>query len=232
MAQYDQFAEQYNDMVVSGRSESSYRYILEQVRNFTSEQGYIVKICDVGCGQGELSSRLASLGAEVTGVDLSRNLLDMASKRTDNVKWILDDAAVLSKIPDSEYDFVISSVMLVDVPSHEEVFKASCRILKPGGIMIWVITHPCFQSPYSYPLGDGSRRISDYARQFWKSDGQGTIRSTLGAYHRPLADYLNDFIAAGFTPLRVDELERSDTSVDSLPLLFAAVGRKTTEQSG
>jgi hypothetical protein len=98
--------------------------------------------------------------------------------------------------------------------------------LKPDGIMIWVIMHPCFQSPYSHPLGDGSRKVLDYKEQFWKSQGTGTIRSTLGAYHRPLSAYLNDFMEAGFSIIRVDELDRLDSSVDVLPAHFAAVGRK------
>lgn len=224
MAHYDQFADQYHHMVKSGEPEVSYRYILRQVQNFYDVQSS--KICDVGCGQGELSCRLSLLGADVTGVDLSGKLLEYARKTTDQVTWMQDDAMTLSKLPDQAYDCVVSSVMLMDVPDHRAVFRACCRILKPQGMMIWVIMHPCFQSPFSYPMGDGSRKVMQYTPQFWKSAGEGTIRSTLGAYHRTLSQYLNDFIASGFTLLRTDEPERADTSVDALPALFAAVGRK------
>ncbi|WP_456290444.1 class I SAM-dependent methyltransferase [Paenibacillus sp. AK002] len=34
-----------------------------------------LRICDIGCGQGELAYRLSELGTKVTGVDLSENLL-------------------------------------------------------------------------------------------------------------------------------------------------------------
>lgn len=115
---------------------------------------------------------------------------------------------------------------LLSSPDHKAVFNASYRILKPDGIMIWVIMHPCFQSPFSYPMGDGSRKIVQYDEQFWKSQGSGTIRSTLGAYHRPLSSYINDFIGTGFTLLQVDELERDHKSIDVLPSLFAGMGRK------
>ncbi|KIL42512.1 hypothetical protein SD70_01085 [Gordoniibacillus kamchatkensis] len=224
MAHYDPFAEQYHHMVQKGGAESSYRYILRQLQSLSDLQG--AAICDVGCGDGELSSRLSLLGAEVTGIDLSAKLLAYARGKTGNVTWLQDDAMVLGKLPDEAYDCAVSSVMLMDVPDHGAVFRACHRILKPGGVMVWTVMHPCFQSPFSYPMGDGSRKVMQYAPQFWKSGGTGTIRSTLGAYHRPLAQYINDFMASGFSLLRVDEVERMDTSVDDLPLLFAAVGRK------
>lgn len=224
MAQYDSFAEQYNDRVKAGGPEVSYRYIAEQLQRHSDVQG--LNICDIGCGQGELSHRLSLLGAKVTGVDLSGELLAYARKTTGQVEWIQDDAMRLGKLPSETYDAVVSSVMLMDVPDHKAVFRASHRILKPHGIMIWVIMHPCFQSPFSYPMGDGSRRVMDYAPQFWKSNGVNTIRSTLGVYHRPLSQYINDFMASGFSLIRVDEPERDDKTIDSLPAHFAAVGRK------
>lgn len=233
MAQYDGFADQYRQLVRQGSSagtDMSFRYIEDQLLRLADVGG--LSICDVGCGQGELSCRLALKGAQVTGVDLSAEQLDFARAESDRVRWVLDDAMHLQTLADESFDAVVSSLMLMDVPDHKEVFRASRRILKPGGLMIWVIMHPCFQSPFSRPLGDGSRQVSDYREQFWKSHGTGTIRSTLGAYHRPLSAYVNDFIAEGFALLRVDELDRPDQSIDALPGHFAAVGRKVEADSG
>lgn len=227
MARYDPFAEQYNEMVKAGGPENSYQYIMEHLSGISELQGK--KICDIGCGQGELSYRLSLRGAAVTGVDLSIKLLEFARRKTDKATWVHDDAMKLSKLPNEAYDYVVSSLMLMDLPNHREVFTASHRILKSEGIMIWVITHPCFQSPFSSPLGDGSRKIMQYDSQFWKSEGKGTIRSTVGAYHRPLSEYLNDFIVSGFSIVRLDEPQRMAKSVDSLPSLLAVVGKKLSD---
>jgi ubiquinone/menaquinone biosynthesis C-methylase UbiE len=224
MGNYDRFAEQYNDMVNSGGPEGSYKYIIQQLQNQSIHSG--ISVCDIGCGQGELAFRLSLLGAKVTGVDLSEKLLEYARNRTDQVSWILDDAMGLTKLDDESFDYAISSVMLMDIPDHKKVFEAAHRILKPNGVMIWVIMHPCFQSPFSHPLGDGSRKIVRYDQQSWKSEGVGTIRSTLGAYHRPISQYLNDFVNSGFLTVRVDELERDNKAVDKLPSMFAAIGTK------
>ncbi|MEF3304972.1 class I SAM-dependent methyltransferase [Paenibacillus sp. GYB003] len=228
MAQYDGFAEQYNKLVKQGGlagPEASFRYIEAQLKRLADLRGR--SICDVGCGQGELSLRLSAAGADVTGVDLSAEQLAYARAESDRVRWVLDDAMRMESVPDESFDFVVSSVMLMDVPDHKAVFRACRRILKPDGIMVWVVMHPCFQSPFSHPLGDGSRKVIDYREQFWKSGGTGTIRSTLGAYHRPLSVYVNDFMDAGFALMRVDEPDRLDRTVDALPAHFAAVGRKS-----
>ncbi|MDF2661683.1 MAG: hypothetical protein K0Q94_4474 [Paenibacillus sp.] len=229
MAQYDGFAMQYREILNKGGAggpEPAFRYMEEQLGWLGDLAGK--SICDIGCGQGQLSIRLAGMGANVTGVDLSAEQLAYAAAEdaSGQIAWVRDDAMSLSSIQDESFDFAVSSVMLMDVPDHRSVFSAAWRILKPGGYLIWVIMHPCFQSPFSHPLGDGGRHVSEYREQFWKSRGHGTIRSTLGAYHRPLSVYINDFMQAGFRLLRVDELDRLEPTVDVLPGHFAAVGRK------
>lgn len=227
MANYDGFAEEYNAIVNKGGPENSYRYILTLLKSIPDIQNK--SVCDIGCGQGELSSRISLLGASVTGVDVSKKLLQYARSRSNEITWIQDDAMELNQLPNESFDIVVSSLMLMDVPDHSKVFEATYRILKPDGIMIWAITHPCFQSPFSYPVGDGSRNVMQYSPQFWKSEGKGTIRSTLGAYHRPLSTYINDFINTGFSLERIDEPERDDKSIDLLPLILGVVGRRITK---
>ncbi|MBS4203638.1 methyltransferase domain-containing protein [Bacillus sp. FJAT-49754] len=80
MSNYDQWTKQYNDVVNSnvekktGIIETSYQFVLEQLYEFADPSK--MKICDIGCGQGELSFRLSKLGAKVTGIDVSEKLLD------------------------------------------------------------------------------------------------------------------------------------------------------------
>lgn len=75
MGQYDAFAMEY-DQTVRRRTpviECAYGYVLKQLGDISSKQ-----ICDLGCGQGELSRRISQLGASVTGVDYSSRLLELA----------------------------------------------------------------------------------------------------------------------------------------------------------
>ncbi|WP_284645115.1 class I SAM-dependent methyltransferase [Paenibacillus silviterrae] len=223
MLNYDSFAEQYDAMVKQGVPRKVHKYIVEQVSKEMDLSGK--ELCDLGCGQGELADRLQRLGARVTGVDYSHAMLDLARKLTAEVLWVRDDAMTLRTLQDESFDVVVSSIMLMDLPDHEAVFRQSHRILKHGGIMIWLVMHPCFQSPFSHPLDDGARKVYQYAPQFWKSHGTGTLRSTLGAYHRPVAEYLNGFMGAGFALKRVLE-PGYETANDSVIQHFGAIGYK------
>lgn len=223
MINYDLFAEQYDDMVKRGGPRKVYDYIIEQLQLETDLSGKT--ICDLGCGQGELAFLLHELGAKVTAVDYSQVLLSYAQKLTDQVNWIQDDAMTLRTICDESLDIVISSLMLMDIPDHKAVFQQSYRILQSGGMMIWLIMHPSFQSPFSHPVEDGSRKVYQYAPQYWKSHGEGTLRSTLGAYHRPISHYLNDFMEAGFVAGRILE-PGCETAFDSVIQHFGVLGWK------
>ncbi|WP_274362243.1 class I SAM-dependent methyltransferase [Paenibacillus thermotolerans] len=223
MIHYDGFAEQYDAMVKQGGPRKVYGYIIHELSLETELKDKT--ICDLGCGQGELAHALSQRGAYLTGVDYSKALLSLAKSLTGEVNWIHDDAMTLQSIPDESFDIVTSSVMLMDVPDHHAVFNQSYRILKSGGIMIWIVMHPCFQSPFSHPLEDGARKVYQYAPQFWKSHGSGTLRSTLGAYHRSVAQYLNDFMKTGFELKRVLE-PGYETAYHSVISHFGALGYK------
>jgi ubiquinone/menaquinone biosynthesis C-methylase UbiE len=228
MSSYDIFADQYDLLVnrKSGAPQQAYSYIEEQLSALENLIG--LTVCDIGCGQGELSIRLTARGAQVTGVDISERLLAIAERKSDRVTWLKEDAMSLSQLPDNHFDAVVSSLMLMDVPDFRNVFEAAWRVLKPGGIFIWVIMHPCFQSPFSHPLEDGGRKVQMYAPQFWRSLGTGTIRSTVGAYHRPVTEYINAFMETGFSIIRFEE-PGAEQCHDTVPMLFSGIGLKEAQ---
>ncbi|WP_062104358.1 class I SAM-dependent methyltransferase [Bacillus niameyensis] len=230
---YDVFADTYDNVIRKGSpvNELAFNFVIDQLHDIKGKQ-----ICDLGCGQGELSRRLTQNGGIVTGIDFSKKLLKLALDYpcSDTINWVEDDAQKLSKIESEKFDIVVSNLMLMDVPDFQKVFQSSYRILKHQGIMIWVITHPCFQSPYSETLEDGSRRIVMYEDQWWKSNGKGTIRGTLGAYHRTLENYINSFISTGFKLKHIRELtisrdiplEGQQISHYEIPPLLGVIGIK------
>lgn len=230
MLNYDLFADQYVAMVDRGGPRKAHNYIVEQLKLETILEGKT--ICDLGCGQGALANQLSDLGGIVTGVDFSTKLLSYAQNLNNQVNWIHDDAMTLSSLQDESFDVVISSIMLMDVPDHKAVFKQSYRILKSGGMMVWLVMHPCFHSPFVLLMDDGSRKVSHYAPQYWKSNGNGTLRSVLGAYHRTVSQYVNDFIKAGFALDRIFEpgseikTPSAEPPIPYTPNHFGALGWK------
>src|SRR3989339_2184972 len=53
------------------------------------------KIIDVACGQGVFCRKLAELGVETYGVDLSKRLIDLAKQHSKNINYSVDDATRL-----------------------------------------------------------------------------------------------------------------------------------------
>ncbi|XP_045498806.1 ubiquinone biosynthesis O-methyltransferase, mitochondrial-like [Colias croceus] len=99
------------------------------------------KILDVGCGGGIVSEALAKLGAEVTAVDASSVLIEMAKKHTASNSELDDNKPTYLCTSIEEhaqtfvnyYDAVIASE-IVDHVANVELFLDSCvQTLKPGG---------------------------------------------------------------------------------------------------
>ena len=96
------------------------------------------------------------------------------------------------------------------------------RLLKPGGWMVFAITHPCFQTPYAQWIatGDGeiARAVRGYFKEgFWMSPPPGGVRSRVGAHHRMLSTYLNALVAANFTLERMVEPMATGERAEQVP---------------
>lgn len=114
----------------------------------------------------------------------------------------------------------------MDISDHVSTFAAIRRILKPSGLFVFSILHPCFLgSPFrepdepvttfdedGEPVAYSIRRYS--TEGFWESGGDG-IRGRVGSYHRTVSTYVNALIEAGFTIARLLEPVRSGSGLGS-----------------
>lgn len=98
------------------------------------------KILDIGCATGELSSRLAEQGAEVTGIDLNPDLITQAknSKKHSGLLFQIGDMLKLTDdFPPNSFDAVLCfGNTLVHLLSAENILKMAqgvYQILKPEG---------------------------------------------------------------------------------------------------
>jgi 2-polyprenyl-6-hydroxyphenyl methylase/3-demethylubiquinone-9 3-methyltransferase len=108
-------------------------------------------VLDVGCGGGILSEGMASLGAQVTGIDLSDKALQVAklhllesSRQVDYRKVAVE---ALAEEKPAHYDVVTCMEMLEHVPDPASVIAACAKLVKPGG---WVFFSTLNRNPKSY----------------------------------------------------------------------------------
>lgn len=108
------------------------RFILQNVRAVIGKLGRRVKIIDLGCGRGWITSSLSRYG-DVVGVDLSPG---SAQKLYPNLRFIQANIAVDEV--EGRYDVVVSSEVLEHMTPEDQrryVEKAS-RLLVDGGYLI------------------------------------------------------------------------------------------------
>jgi 2-polyprenyl-3-methyl-5-hydroxy-6-metoxy-1,4-benzoquinol methylase len=166
-------------------------------------------VLDVACGHGRVTRELARLGATVTGVDLSRNLLDRAEaiEAADplGVEYVHANVAALDQVPAASVDAVVCNFGLSDIDDLDGALTTVSRVLRPAGPFVFSILHPCF--PGSGPVSGSWPATGRYHDEsFWVADGAGaTLRRRVGSNHRTLSTYLNGLAAHGLVLARITE---------------------------
>jgi ubiquinone/menaquinone biosynthesis C-methylase UbiE len=91
-------------------------------------------LVDLACGTGSAALAAAEAGARVTGVDLTAELIAIASGRpgADAVQWVVADAARTS-LPDDGFDTVVSNMGIIFVEPTSLIAEVR-RLLTPGGV--------------------------------------------------------------------------------------------------
>jgi len=94
------------------------------------------RVLDVGCGTGVVAITAARLGAKVSAIDLTPQLLERARENARVSKLNIDfheaDAESLP-FPDKEFDVVVSQFAHMFAPRPEVAIAEMLRVLKPGG---------------------------------------------------------------------------------------------------
>ena len=95
------------------------------------------KVLDIGCGGGILAEGMASLGAAVTGIDLSEKALSVARLHLFESGHKVDyrhlSAEALADELPGHFDVVTCMEMLEHVPDPASIVAACARLVKPGG---------------------------------------------------------------------------------------------------
>lgn len=98
-----------------------------------------LKILDVGCGSGFFTILLSHQGHNVTGTDLTPEMIHHAALLAEEEKtpctFYIMDAENLD-FPDETFDVVISRNLTWTLPDAEKAYKEWTRVLKKGGILL------------------------------------------------------------------------------------------------
>jgi ubiquinone/menaquinone biosynthesis C-methylase UbiE len=184
-----------------------------------------VKILDVGCGTGIFSRAFAEKGAEVLGVDVALELIDIAEKKSDDpkslkpsgfgqAKYVLASADNLSKIKEKDFDVVTIVLAIQNMKNLDTVMKEVSEKLKEGGRLVLVINHPAFRIPQNsdwyYDEKDRiqyrkiARYMSDIEIPITMNPGNKKRKKTY-SFHRPLQVYVKSLVKNSLFIIKLEE---------------------------
>jgi SAM-dependent methyltransferase len=174
------------------------------------------RMLDLGAGQGVLCPFITAAGASYTGVDLSERLLTHARKHHGSRgDFIRGDATRLAAIPalsQGSFDAAVFLLSVQDMDPMEAALDGAAWVLRPGGRVVILLTHPCFRIPRQSGWGFDDQRKLRYRRvDRYLSPLQVPLKAYPGqqkgvsiSFHRPLSSYIAGLAQAG---LLIDAFE-------------------------
>ena len=112
------------------------QFIIQHAENIFEQT-----IIDVGCGGGILAESLAKLGANVTGIDMGEEPLNIAKLHAlesgISVNYEKITAEEKAQSCPEQFDIVTCMEMLEHVPDPQSVVQACAKLVKPGGYVFF-----------------------------------------------------------------------------------------------
>jgi 2-polyprenyl-6-hydroxyphenyl methylase/3-demethylubiquinone-9 3-methyltransferase len=99
------------------------------------------KVIDVGCGGGILTESMAKIGAQVSGIDMGTEPLNVAKLHALETGLTIDYQKITAEekalqAPQT-FDAVTCMEMLEHVPDPASVVRACSQLVKPGGLVFF-----------------------------------------------------------------------------------------------
>lgn len=165
------------------------------------------RVLEVGCGAAQCSRWLTGQAANVVAFDISVEQLRIGrqlDRRTgSSVRTVAADATAIP-FKDSTFDIACSAFgALPFVADAEAALTEIARTLKPGGLLVFSVTHPIRWSMPDDPTPAGLRITQSYFDRtpYVEVDGLGT--PIYAEHHRTTGDWIRALTGAGFI---VDDL--------------------------
>lgn len=215
---YNGFADIY-DIITTPDFETSLWFFLK-----IAEKEIGRNLLELGCGTGKYAIEFAKFGFNVTGMDFSKKMLEIAGKKAgkEKVKIFLEQKDLANFCYENKFNFITSFDVLQYILSEkslEKVFVNSFNSLKEGGIFVFdYLTPKNFENKKKYGGYGGKAKGKYYIWQdfcdknIWQmqltiffQNGRNFSKKTENVYAMtmPLQKVLKLLKKAGFSRVKV-----------------------------
>ena len=169
-------------------------------------------VLEIGCGAGQGARWLVGAGARVTALDVSYAQL-LESRRLDDrtgtrvVRTVQADAQWLP-LAGGRFDLVVSAFGAIPfVAVRARTMRECARVLRPGGRLVFSVTHPVRWVFPDDPGPDGLTVRQSYFDRTPYVEVDGAGEAVYVEHHRTTGDRVRELVAAGLVLLDLVEPE-------------------------
>ena len=133
------YAEAYAKLEFAGTYYLAYRDLPELIAKYVAGNRGL----DFGCGAGRSTRFLKRLGFEVTGIDISSEMLEKARDQDPSGDYLLIEDDRFELLQRDFFDLILASFPFDNIPGIDrktELFRSLRSLLKPSGIFINLVS--------------------------------------------------------------------------------------------
>ena len=157
-----------------------------------------MKLLDLACGDGFDLEYCKELGSDIYGLDASEEMIKIAKERLPNIEL---KVGLFEDVPfeDNYFDTVLSKYAIMTSADMKQAFKEIHRVLKPGGMMMYLVAHSFRQ------FFEKKDEKADYFEQIVVDSNILNNTVTVKEPTHTMTEYLNDFLFKNFDVQAYDE---------------------------
>lgn len=180
---------------------------------FSFEDYASPKVLDLGSGVGILARQIPKT-IPYTGIDISKNMCEIAKKRSQRT-FIVQDLTKPFSLKEKDFTHIVFILSLQNMEDEKVALETASKHLAKEGKLYIVLNHPCFRIPRQTSWGIDrekklqyrqiNRYLSPLSIPIQMNPSQKESSEMTTSYHRPISSYVNTLGALGLGVTHMEE---------------------------
>lgn len=172
-------------------------------------------LLELGCGQGFVIEKFIPQSAHLTGVDIGKELIEIAKQKNKNITYSVGSAEDPQILVGQTFDVIMIVLAIQNMKHLNLVMENISRLLKPTGRVYFVLNHPAFRIPqhstwmFTEDKKTQMRVVDLYMTEkeisIDMNPGQTDNKKITPSFHRPLQVYSKSFAKHNFSITKIEE---------------------------